>query len=185
LTHPGIRDLFTGLGRHPAFLAAVQQLKTGDACLAGLTETAKAIYITLLLQAAGRPVVVVTDTPQRAESLAGNAATFAGFLVSGREQLRPQLLPGLDSLPWRGLAPHAEIAEQRATGLWRLATGRAPLTILPAASAMLRVAPAAYYRQLALTLQVNDEIPGMTCSRTWPRSAISAAIPSKWWVSFP
>ena len=159
MTNPGIRDLFNGLGRHPVFQAAVQQLRTAPASLSGLTPTAKAAYLVCLLQLTDRPLIVVTDNPQGAENLAENVDTFAGLLLSGRDHPRPWLLPALDSLPWQGLVPHAEITEQRAIGLWRMASGRAPITILPVTSALLRLAPAGYYRQLALTLKVNDEIP--------------------------
>ena len=59
----------------------------------------------------------------------------------------------------QGMSPHAEICEQRAIGLWRLATQRVPLTVMPLASAMLRVEAADFYRQLALHLRVGDEVP--------------------------
>ena len=59
----------------------------------------------------------------------------------------------------QNLSPHAEICEQRAIGLWRLATQRVPITILPVASALLRIEPADFYRQLALTLRVGEELP--------------------------
>ena len=57
------------------------------------------------------------------------------------------------------MSPHAEILEQRAVGLWRLAKGAAPITVAPVASALLRIEPAEFYRQLALTLRAGDEIP--------------------------
>ncbi len=41
----------------------------------------------------------------------------------------------------QNLSPHAEICEQRAIGLWSLATQRTPITILPVASALLRIEP--------------------------------------------
>ncbi len=59
----------------------------------------------------------------------------------------------------QNLSPHAEICEQRAIGLWRLATQQVPITILPVASALLRIEPGDFYRQLALKLRVGDELP--------------------------
>src|SRR5262249_2772511 len=44
-------------------------------------------------------------------------------------------------------------------GLWRLATRRVPITVMPVASAMLRLQAPDYYRQLALTLRVGEELP--------------------------
>src|SRR5207253_3449360 len=46
-----------------------------------------------------------------------------------------------------------------AIGLWRLATQRVPITILPVASALLKIEPADFYRQLALRLREGDELP--------------------------
>src|ERR1039458_8627889 len=57
------------------------------------------------------------------------------------------------------LSPHGEICEQRAIGLWSLATQRTPITILPVASALLRIEPADYYRQLALRIRAGEELP--------------------------
>ena len=68
-------------------------------------------------------------------------------------------MPALDVLPLQNLSPHAEMLEQRAIGLWRLATQRVPITILPVPSALLRIEPGDFYRQLALKLQVGEELP--------------------------
>src|ERR1017187_1997247 len=65
----------------------------------------------------------------------------------------------LDVLPMQNLSPHGEICEQRAIGLWSLATQRTPITILPVASALLRIEPADYYRQLALRIRAGEELP--------------------------
>ena len=159
MTHPAIRDLFLELGRHPGFTDAVRRLAAdGAASISGLTSTAKAVYAVLLWQATGRPLIVVVDGNQEAEALSEAVATFFRLLAADDHD-SPQLLPALDVLPLQKLSPHAEILEARAVGLWRLASGRAPITVLPVASAMLRVEPAAYYRQLALHLRTGDEVP--------------------------
>jgi transcription-repair coupling factor (superfamily II helicase) len=159
LTHPAIRDLFLELGRHPSFAEALKRLAGGgSARLSGLTSTAKAVYSVLLWQTTGRPLIIVVDGNQEAEALAEAVDTFFRLLTT-EDRDGPQLLPALDVLPLQKLSPHAEILEARAVGLWRLATGRAPITVLPVASALLRIAPAEYYRQLALRLKVGDELP--------------------------
>ena len=165
MTHPAIRDLFNGLGRQPAFQELVRSLLAaheGDASphlgLSGLTTTAKALYAVLLWQALERPLVIVVDGNREAEALAESIETFFELLVSGRGIPHPQLLPALDVLPGQRLSPHAEISQQRARSLWRLATEPVPLTITPVASALLRTEPADFYRQLALTLRTGEEI---------------------------
>jgi transcription-repair coupling factor (superfamily II helicase) len=160
LIHPAIRDLFLGLGRHTAFQELVRRLpSSGSLSLTGLTTTAKALYSVLLWQLTERPLVIVVDGNKEAEALFEALETFYALLVPGREQGGPQLLPALDVLPMQGISPHAEICEQRAIGLWRLATRRVPVTVMPVASALLRLEAAEFYRQLALTLRVGDEVP--------------------------
>ncbi len=162
MTHPAIRDLFSGLGRHPAFQELVRPLITGTGparlSVSGLTTTAKALYSVLLWQAVERPLVIVVDGNKQAEALTEALDTFFELLAAGRGIPRPQLLPALDVLPNQRMSPHAEISEQRAIGLWRLATERVPITVTPVASALLRSEAPEFYRQLALRLRVGDEI---------------------------
>ena len=130
----------------------------GNASLSGLTTTAKAVYAVLLWQSAGRPLVIVVDGNKQAEDLSEAVNSFFSLLVAD-DRYGPQLLPALDVLPMQNLSPHAEICEQRAIGLWSLATQRTPITILPVASALLRIEPADYYRQLTLRLRAGEELP--------------------------
>ena len=159
MIHPAVRDLFLELSRHHGFQEVVRRLNTREATsLSGLTTTAKAAYLVLLWQAAGRPVIVVVDGNKQAESLSEAVNTFFS-LFAADDRNGPQLLPALDVLPLQNLSPHAEILEERAIGLWRLATQKVPITILPVASAMLRIEPAEFYKQLALKLKVGEELP--------------------------
>ena len=159
MIHPAIRDLFLSLARHPAFQELLRRLPSGgNLSLSGLTTTAKAIYTVLMWQMAERPIAIVVDGNKRAEDLFEAVETFYTLLIGSREA-GPQLLPALDVLPMQGMSPHAEICEQRAIGLWRLATRRVPITIMPVASALLRIASGDFYRQLALHLRVGDEVP--------------------------
>jgi len=163
LIHPAVRDLFLELGRHPAFQDALHHLTTAggsssDVSLSGLTTTAKAAYSVLMWQATGRPLLVVVGGNKQAEALFEAVNTFFG-LFAADDRHGPQLLPALDVVPLQNLSPHAEILEERAIGLWRLASQRVPITILPVASAMLRIESGEFYRQIALKLRVGDELP--------------------------
>jgi transcription-repair coupling factor (superfamily II helicase) len=162
VTHPAVRDLFQTLSRHPAFQELTGKLlrrETGPFSLAGLTPTAKALHLVLLWQATERPLLILTDGNQRAEALAELTGTFFDLLVSHAGAGEPQLLPALDVLPGQNLSPHSEISGQRAMALWRMANGSAPLTIAPAASALIRTHAAEFYRRLALELRVGEELP--------------------------
>jgi transcription-repair coupling factor (superfamily II helicase) len=161
VTHPAIRELFEGLGGHAAFLELVRRIQRGEKSLSlsGLTTTAKALYLVLLAHAVERPLIVIVDGNKQAESLSEIVGTFWDLLAtSSRDGQRPLLLPALDVLPHQHLSPHNEIAEQRAIGLWRLATRTPPVTITPIASALLRTETRDFYRQLALSLRNGDEI---------------------------
>jgi len=161
LIHPAIRDLFSGLARHPAFQELLQSLalKPRPLALSGLTTTAKALYSVLLWQLTERPLLVISAGNKQAETLCASMQTFFRLLVSGRDRHEPQLVPALDLVPAQRMSPHAEILEERAVGLWRLATGSAPISVAPLGAALQRIEPRDFYRQLALTLRANDEIP--------------------------
>jgi transcription-repair coupling factor (superfamily II helicase) len=162
VTHPAVRDLFQTLGRHPAFQELVSQLLRGNSgpfSLSGLTPAAKAFYLVLLWQVRERPILVVTDTNQHAENLAELTGSFFDLLIGRPEVGRPALLPAWDVLPGQHLSPHTEISEQRAIGFWRMAAGSVPIVIAPAGSALTRTHDAAYYRRLALSLRVGEELP--------------------------
>ena len=160
MTHPAVRDLFDDLARVPAFQEIVRRLQRGEQTLSlsGLTTTAKAVYLVLLARAAERPLLVIVDGNKQAESLFELVGTFHDLLTPARETGRPQILPALDVLPNQHLSPHDEISEQRAVALWRLATRTPPITVTPIASALLRTEQREFYRQLALTLKVGEEM---------------------------
>ncbi len=166
MIHPAIRDLFLDLGRHPSFQDALRQLTVGattagpggSVSLSGLTITAKAVYSVLLWQSSGRPLIIVVDGNKQAEALHEAVNSFFSLLAA-EDRIGPQLLPALDVLPLQNLSPHAAICEQRAVGLWSLTTQRVPITIMPIASALLRIEPADFYRQLALKMRVGEELP--------------------------
>jgi transcription-repair coupling factor (superfamily II helicase) len=161
VTHPAIRDLFQSLSRDAAFQDVVSRLlhdPHARQSLSGLTTTAKALYLVLLWQSTERNVMAVVDGNKEAETLGELVETFFNLLVTG-DLPRPQIIPALDVLPTQRLSPHSEISEQRAVGLWRLASRKASITITPVASALLRTESAEFYRQLALTLRSGEEIP--------------------------
>ncbi|MDW8129130.1 MAG: transcription-repair coupling factor [Bryobacterales bacterium] len=164
MVHPAIRDLLLSAARHPAFQELLHRIRRCDAAagarlgaLCGLTQTAKALYLVLLWQALRRPLLAIVEDPRRAEELAQVAATFFEMLSDERTFAAPQLLPAFDVWPGHGLAPHAEIRQQRAVALWRLATARSSVTFAPVAAALTRLHPPEFYRHLALWLHVGDE----------------------------
>ena len=140
----------------------LQRLTRGEAgpfSISGLVNTAKALYLVLLYQATEKPLFLLVDGNKQAEALYESVEVFFRLLFEGRDIPKPLLIPALDVLPHQRLSPHNEIAEERAVGLWRLSSQRVPITIAPIASALLRTESAEFYRQLALTLRVGEELP--------------------------
>ena len=161
MTHPAVRDLFESLSRHSAFQEALRALgkeTSPNVSLSGLTPAAKALYIVLLWKHLERPLLVITDGSKQAELLTELVDTFFGILSTKSDAHRPQLIPALDVLPHQHMSPHSEISEQRAVGLWRLATRPMPITIVPVAGALLKTESREFYKQLALTLRLNEEL---------------------------
>ncbi|MFN3326728.1 MAG: transcription-repair coupling factor [Bryobacteraceae bacterium] len=162
MTHPAVRELFHELTRHPSFQDLARRLGADSQArvsLSGLTTTAKALYLVLLWQATERPLLVIVDGNRQAEAISELVDTFFELLVLAKETPRPQAIPALDVLPSQNLSPHSEIVEQRAIGMWRLATERVPITITPITSALLKTESPEFYRQLALTLRTGEEVP--------------------------
>jgi transcription-repair coupling factor (superfamily II helicase) len=162
VTHPAIRDLFQSAAKHAAFQAFLHQLTRGEPgpfSISGLVTTAKALYLILLYRATERPLLVIVDGNKEAETLLEAANTFFDLLIDDRELPRPQLIPALDVLPHQKLSPHSEITESRAVALWRLATQKIPLAVVPVASMLFRTEAADFYRQLALNIRVGEEVP--------------------------
>lgn len=160
MINPAIRDLFLELSHSPAMAEVLKALRPDGAAAAisGLTRTAKAIYSVLLWQALERPMLVISDSSKQAEALAETIETFFHLLVPERAGGHVQLLPAFDVIPGQRLSPHKDIAEQRAVALWRMATGRASITVAPIAAALWRNESADFYKQLTLTLRTGDEI---------------------------
>ena len=162
MTHPATRELLHSAAKQPAFQSLVQQLTRGASgpfSVSGLVNTAKALYLTLIYEQTEKPLIVLVDGNKQAETLLESVEVFFDLLFEGRDLPPPQIVPALDVLPHQRLSPHSEIAEKRAVALWRLSSQKIPITVVPLASALLKTEPAAFYRQLALTLRVGEEIP--------------------------
>jgi len=67
-------------------------------------------------------------------------------------------LPAHDVLPFENLSPHPDVQEQRASALWKLATGAVSILIAPVESAALRLFDRDYYAGLAVTLRRGEEV---------------------------
>ena len=65
-------------------------------------------------------------------------------------------LPARDVLPFQNLSPHPELQEERATALWKIATGKAAIVVTPIAATAILQRSAEYYTDLARTLRRGE-----------------------------
>src|SRR5215831_12386960 len=154
---PFVRELFADVEMLPGFLRVASHLKegTGRIRVSGLSPTAKALLFVLLRRAAERPLIFVVNDNRGVEDF---VPVLRGFceLTAACDPDSVVSLPARDVLPFQNLSPHTEIQEERATALWKIATGRAWIIVAPiAATAILQRSPE-YYSDLARTLRRGE-----------------------------
>src|SRR2546425_11720126 len=152
-----VRELFADVENLPEFARAASHLREGAGRirLSGLTPTAKALLLVLLQRATGRPFLIVVTDNRAAEDLVPVLQSFCE-LSRATDPNSVVVLPARDVLPFQNLSPHPEIQEERATALWKIATGRASIVIAPVAATTIRLRSADYYADLARVLRRGE-----------------------------
>ncbi len=156
---PFVREIFAELEHSSGFERVRRHLGLGAGrrCVSGLTATARALYLPLMARAARQPVLVVVADNKAAESL--ETMLRAGCELTGAiDPTRVVRLPAHDVLPFENLSPHPDVQEQRASALWKLATGAVDLLIAPVEAAALKLFEREYYAGLAVTLRRGEEV---------------------------
>ena len=143
---PFVRETVGELERTDAFERVRRHLSGGQGrrMVSGLTATARALYLPLMVRAADAPALILVSDNKAAEALhlLLNAACELTGALKCEEVLR---LPAHDVLPFENLSPHAEIQEQRAATLWKMCTGKARVVIAPLEAACMRLFSKDYY----------------------------------------
>ncbi|WP_345933999.1 DEAD/DEAH box helicase [Granulicella sp. WH15] len=155
---PFVRDLFADLKSSDSFERVRRHLQSGQGRrrIAGLTFTARALYLPYMAKASEAPALVLVADNKAAEAL--HQAVLAAAELTGAMSA-PEIvrLPSHDVLPFENLSPHPEIQETRAATLWKITTGTARLVIAPVEAACMRLFGKDYYASLALRLKVGEE----------------------------
>ena len=156
---PLISEILAQIARHAAVEEACDKLRrnAGEVRLAGLTDSAKALFVPLVAAQLGRPVILVVESNERAEALLEPARWFYRA-VTRKPGRRVAQLPAHDVLPYENRSPHAEISEARAVALWRLATGEIDILIVPVQAVLWRMREAPFYRELARVITRDESI---------------------------
>jgi transcription-repair coupling factor (superfamily II helicase) len=156
---PFVREIFAELEDSPGFERVRRHLSlsAGRRRVSGLTATARAIYLPLMAREAKQPVIVVVADNKAAEAL--EPMLRAGCELTGAvDPARVVRLPAHDVLPFENLSPHPDVQEQRASALWKLATGAVSILIAPVEAVALRLFDRDYYASLAVTLKRGEEL---------------------------
>jgi len=161
---PFVRELLADLKHSDPYDRVRRHLESGQGRrrIAGLTFTARALYLPFFVQAVpGAPSLILVADNKAAEAL-HQAVLAACELTGALDPASIVRLPAHDVLPFENLSPHPEIQETRAATLWKIASGTARLVIAPVESACLKLFHTDFYAALALRLKVGEEyLPDM------------------------
>ncbi len=154
---PFVRELFADVEMLPAFTRVASHLKegTGRVRVSGLSPTAKALLLVLLRRGADRPLLAVVNDNRAVEDF---IPVLRGFceLTAACDPDTVISFPARDVLPFQNLSPHPELQEERATALWKIATGKASIVVAPIAATAILLRSANYYTDLARTLRRGE-----------------------------
>src|SRR6204780_5566232 len=154
---PFVRELFADVEMLPAFARVASHLRegTGRIGVSGLSPTAKALLLVLLRRHADRPLIFVVNDNRTVEDF---FPVLRGFceLTAACDPESIISLPARDVLPFQNLSPHPELQEERATALWKIATGAASIVISPIAATAIRLRSSNYYSSLARTVRRGE-----------------------------
>ena len=163
---PFVREILADVEKSAAFQRAASQIQLREGgiapsarriCVSGLIPTAKALHLPLLQRVAGKPLLVIVARNRDAEELLPVVQAFADLTGS----LKPQSIikfPAHDVLPFEDASPHPEIQEERATALWKIATGGAALVIASLEATAMRLRPAEFYAGLARIVRRSEAL---------------------------
>src|SRR5271170_4502900 len=154
---PFVRELFADVEKLSAFARVASHLRegTGRTRVSGLTPTAKALLLVLWQRRAERPLIVVVNDNRAVEDF---VPILRGFceLTAACDPEAVVSLPARDVLPFQNLSPHPELQEERATALWKIATGAASIVVSPVAATAIRLRSGDYYADLARTVRRGE-----------------------------
>ena len=82
-------------------------------------------------------LAVITAEPADVQRLPDELAFFA-------PGLRVAVFPDWETLPWDSFSPHQDLISERLATLWRIHSGEVDVVLLPATTALTRLAPPAF-----------------------------------------
>ena len=118
------------------------------------TGSADALLLARLAErerAAGRRTAIVTSDATDAQRLLDEIAFFA-------PELRTCLFPDWETLPYDSFSPHQDLISERLATLWRISQGEADLVLVPATTALYRLAPPSFLAGYTFHFRVKQKL---------------------------
>ncbi|HRP74081.1 MAG TPA: transcription-repair coupling factor [Rhodocyclaceae bacterium] len=103
------------------------------------------------LAARGQPLLVVCANPLDAQRLQDELAWV-------RPDLRVHTLPDWETLPYDSFSPHQDLVSERLSTLYCLTRGEADVVLVPAATALYRMAPPAFLAAHTFFLKQGERL---------------------------
>ena len=97
----------------------------------------------------GQMLTVVTAQPVRAQQLADEIAWFA-------PRLDVRLLPDWETLPYDSFSPHQDLISERLSTLYAISRNEADVVLVPASTALYRMAPPAFLAAYTFFLKQGE-----------------------------
>jgi transcription-repair coupling factor (superfamily II helicase) len=88
-------------------------------------------------KAAGRITAIITAEPADTQRLEGELPFFA-------PELRVAVFPDWETLPYDTFSPHQDLISERLATLWRIQQGEVDVVLMPASTALVRLAPPSF-----------------------------------------
>jgi transcription-repair coupling factor (superfamily II helicase) len=106
------------------------------------------------LAATRRPLAIVCASALEAQRLRDEIAWFA-------PALRVALLPDWETLPYDSFSPHHDLVSERLATLYRITTGDCDVAIVPATTALQRIAPPSYLAGYTFFIKQGTRLDGV------------------------
>ncbi|MGC3964316.1 MAG: transcription-repair coupling factor [Rhodocyclaceae bacterium] len=98
-----------------------------------------------------RKLVVISANPLDAQRLTEEIAWFA-------PGMRVNLLPDWETLPYDSFSPHQDLISERLATLYAIQRGESDITLVPAPTALYRMAPPAYMAAYTFFLKAGEQL---------------------------
>ena len=102
-------------------------------------------------KAGGRTTAIVTADATDAQRLIEEMAFFA-------PALRCALFPDWETLPYDTFSPHQDLISERLATLWRISQGEADVVLVPATTALYRLAPPSFLAGYTFHFKVKQKL---------------------------